>query len=102
MPIAWIKAGNRKPRTTHPTSPRADQGTITYERFVPHHGHFDTEDSAEDLTFWTCLRPELELWQQRVLRVYRDADDAALDHQKWHRRITLAAVIPGACAVLAA
>lgn len=33
MPLVWIKAGNRKPGTTEPTSLGINQGTVVYENF---------------------------------------------------------------------
>jgi hypothetical protein len=33
MPLAWVKAGNRKPGTTEPTSLGINQGTVVYENF---------------------------------------------------------------------
>ncbi len=33
LPLAWIRAGNKKPGTRTPTSLGPDQGTIIYERF---------------------------------------------------------------------
>lgn len=100
LPLAWVHAGNRKPGTLEPTSLDADQGLVTYERFVPHHDHFDTDDTEADLAWWASLRPELELLAEKVRPVYRAADAAALVHQRWHRRITLLAGVFGTAAVL--
>ena len=33
MPLAWVKAGNRKPGTTEPTSLGINQGIVVYENF---------------------------------------------------------------------
>jgi hypothetical protein len=33
IPMAWIRAGNRKPRTLQPTSLGEDQGKVTFENF---------------------------------------------------------------------
>ncbi|MFV1949274.1 MAG: hypothetical protein ACC633_04985 [Anaerolineales bacterium] len=33
MPLAWVKAGNRKPGTTEHTSLSIDQGSVVYENF---------------------------------------------------------------------
>jgi hypothetical protein len=33
MPLAWVRAGNRRPGTTEPTSLGEEQGRVTLERF---------------------------------------------------------------------
>jgi len=35
LPVAWVHAGNRKPRTNEPTTLGDDQGKVSFERF-PH------------------------------------------------------------------
>lgn len=37
LPIAWVHAGNRKPRTEEPTSLAEEQGEVTFERFRADH-----------------------------------------------------------------
>ena len=38
LPIAWVRAGNRKPGTTEPTSLGAEQGAVTFENFDARNG----------------------------------------------------------------
>jgi hypothetical protein len=102
LPIIWIKTANGNAETPMTTVPGDPDKEVEYERFVPPHSRFDTIDCTADWKYWSLLDRALRPWAQHGLAVYQTADDAALRHQRWHRRIALVAAFTGMSAVLAA
>ena len=62
----------------------------------------DMVDSVKEIEKWPNLSGALKECEEYILPAYRDADQAAIRHQKHHKRLTKLAAVFGTAAVLIA